>query len=107
MEIFSGTTIGAILGAAATGVLAKLIDVRGRRQTKQADVASELRDDLWAQTQVYEQRLEKCKAECDDWRERYNKARDDYYDMRRIARRYEARFGPLDASDGPRGRPST
>lgn len=107
MDIPGGTTIGAILGAAATGVIAKLIDVRGRRQTKQIDIAAELRDDLWAQTQVYEQRLEKCKTECDEWRERYNKARDDYYEMRRIAKRYEARFGPLDASDAPRGRPST
>lgn len=99
--VLGGTTIGAIVGAIATGALAKWIDVRGKRQIKQPDIAAELRDDLWEQNKEWEGRMKACQKECDDWRERYNKARDDYYDMRREVRRYEARYGKLDASEGP------
>ena len=99
MEILGPGTVLGVVGAAAAGALAKWIDSRVKLKTKQIDVGSELRDDLWEQVRGCEERLKAAQCDCDEWRKRYYDQYESFIEQRRELRRYQDKFGPLERSD--------
>lgn len=99
MEIIGTGTILGVAGAAAAGAVAKWIDSRSKMKTKQIDVGSELRDDLWEQVRGCEERLRKQQEDCDAWRKRYYDQYEAFIEQRRELKKYKDKFGPLESSE--------
>lgn len=98
MDILNPTSV-AILSGIFVGSLAKLIDWRAKSESKKADIAKDLRDDLWQQNQELEKRVKDRETECDGWKKRYYDQYELFVQARTSLRKYESKYGALDASE--------